>query len=144
MRQSCRLLLRTNIVIVIIFYILLLLETVSKLRQFDEAPKNNNLIMLIALLRNAQMNPQAAEPCLQSHAGGDLHGAPGWEADLKVEERFERDRVFGRYATNIFRASWNMTAAGQASCMGVEEEDVLFCWFNDDSDKHCPQVHAPS
>ena len=85
------------------------------------------------------MEPNAAEPCLQLQAVGDLQDAAGWEGDLSAEERFERDRVFGRYATSIFRASWNMTAAGQASCMGVEEEDVLFSWFNDDSDKHCPK-----
>ena len=105
-----------------------------RLRQFDEAPYNNNLIMLIALLRNAQMQPVAAEPRV---LGVSCMGVGG--SDHRAQERFERDRVFGRYATNIYLASWKVTAADRAQCMGVETEDVLFSWLNDDSDEHCPK-----
>jgi len=42
--------------------ILQIVETAMKLRQFDEAPYNNSLIMLIALLRNAQMQQLPTEP----------------------------------------------------------------------------------
>ena len=145
MSPSCRSLVRRgkNIRIVSINKIFLFLETARNLRHFNEAPYKNNLIMLIALLRNAQLHPPTAEPCVQiSGAGVDLQGAAdqaGAEADQRAQARFERDRVFGRYATNIFLASWKMTNTSVANKMEVEAEDVLFFWFNDDSDDHCPK-----
>ena len=115
-----------------------------KLRQFDEAPYNNNLIMLIALLRNAQMQQLPAEPrvMFRGEESVNVQGfaeLAGRGRDNRAKRRFEDDRVFGGYATNIYLASWKFTAEERAASMGVKTEDVVFTWFNDDSDEHCPK-----
>merc|ERR1719500_484177 len=90
--------------------IMQIVETTTKLRQFDEAPYNNNLIMLIALLRNAQLQPRPPEPRVQFRGGEgvdfqELGGVTVGGPDRKAQEKFEGERVFGRYATNIYLAS---------------------------------------
>jgi len=123
--------------------ILQIVETAMKLRQFDEAPYNNNLIMLIALLRNAQMQPLSSGPSVVFQGENvNVHGFAELASrgrDNRAKVRFEDDRVFGGYATNIYLASWKFTAEERAACMGVELEDVVFTWFKDDNDEHCPK-----
>lgn len=129
--------------------ILQIVETATRLRQFDEAPYNSNLIMLIALLRNAQMKPENQEhvPRVQFQQGGvALEGLDGsrnphiGQKDKEAHTTFERDRVFGGYATSVYLASWKLAKNEVASSMSVEHDDVLFTWFNDDdTEEHCPK-----
>ena len=84
-----------------------------KLHQFDEAPYNGHLILLIALLGTAQMQLPASENSAAEEAKG-------------AARMFERDRVFGRYATNIYIASLTLTQGQVAHCMGVEPHDIIF------------------
>eukprot|EP00092_Neocalanus_flemingeri_P019082 GFUD01020672.1.p1 GENE.GFUD01020672.1~~GFUD01020672.1.p1 ORF type:complete len:434 (-),score=73.97 GFUD01020672.1:35-1336(-) len=125
--------------------IMQIVELVVKLRQFNEAPYNSHLIMLIALLRNTQIQLPAPEPVVQFRRDQvTIEGVPDQLADEdagdhRARARFERDRVFGKYATNIFFASWQMSTAEVANTMEVDAEDVLFSWFNDDSEEHCPK-----
>eukprot|EP00092_Neocalanus_flemingeri_P011292 GFUD01012169.1.p1 GENE.GFUD01012169.1~~GFUD01012169.1.p1 ORF type:complete len:430 (-),score=81.39 GFUD01012169.1:702-1991(-) len=121
--------------------IIQILEVVVKLRQFDQAPYHSFLMMLIALLRNAQIQLPAPEPFRDQLA---IECDPeqledGAAVDHRARARFERDRVFGRYATNIYFASWNMSTTEVAKTMEVDTEDVLFSWFKDDSEEHCPK-----
>jgi len=128
--------------------IMQIVETVVKLRQFDQAPYNNYLILLVALLRNAQLQPVAVEPLVQFRREeledvnfqgflGQVEEEDG--PDLRAQARFERDRTFARYATNIYLASWRLSNTEVANKMEVDAEDVLFSWFNDDSEEHCPK-----
>jgi len=129
--------------------IMQIVETAMRLRQFDEAPYNNHLIMLIAILRNVQLQPAVSEPSGQFRR--DSVGIPGTQdvpeqghsvaeiVDHTAIARFERDNTFGRYATNAYAASWKLSTSDVANSMGVDSEDVLFSWFNDDSDEHCPK-----
>ena len=71
-----------------------------KLYQFDEAPNNGHLIMQIALLRTAQSQLPAPDNSAAEEAIG-------------AKRIFERDRVFGRYATNIYGSKMMLLSSAQ-------------------------------
>jgi len=122
-----------------------IVETVVKLRQFNEAPYNGHMIMLIALLRNSQIPTPITQPSVEFRRDdvdiqGVNDGVDNWtEADIRAQELLEKDRLFATYAINIYLASWKFTNIDIGTCMGVEPEDVIFSWFKDDWEEHCPK-----
>lgn len=113
--------------------ILQILDTVSRLRHFDQEPYNSYLLMLVALVRHAQ-NQTAT---LTSSSRYSLALENGL-SDVSPRT-FQRDRKFAKYAVDIYAASWNLSTAEVALTMGVLEEDIVMKWFNDDMDEHCPK-----
>lgn len=82
--------------------------------------------MLVALVRHAQMELQDSSP----------------EPSLtqpQVKAVFERDKRFGRFATNIYYASLQLTVSQIASAMEVEQEQIIFSWLSGADEEHCPK-----
>ena len=103
-----------------------MIETLTRLRQFDEAPYSSHLIVLVALVRHVQMGTtdnSLAQPLTQPH----------------IKAGFERDKKFGRFATNIYFASLQLTSSQIASAMEVEQEQIVFSWLSGADEEHCPK-----
>jgi len=120
-----------------------IIDTLMKLKQFDKDPYRGFLILLLALLKVAQ----TCQP-LPGHVDGDVGDEPDrMDGDVPdhvnddvegAKEMFEQDRVYGLHATNIYLASLTFTKSQVATCMEVEEEDILCYWLKDDLDESCP------
>ena len=82
--------------------------------------------MLVALVRHIQM----------------IHHTPGSSSTLTVDsdpralETFERDKVFTRYATNIYFASMQLLETQRADAMEIDQDNIIYSWLTDDYEVH--------
>ena len=91
------------------------------------------MVLLVALVRHLQVEAEQTTTSLSPGAGA------GPTAD-QTRAVFERDKRFGRFATNIYFASLQLTNSGIASAMEVEPEQIIFSWLTDLADEeHCPK-----
>ena len=107
-------------------------DTLSKLRQFDEAPYTSHLVLLVGLVRHLQVEAE------QANTTRSLSPGAGQTTD-HTRAVFERDARFGRFATNIYFASLQLTNSGIASAMEVEPDQIIFSWLSDSDEQHCPK-----
>ena len=105
--------------------IMQILDTVTRLRQFDQAPYTSHTIMLVALLRHVQMTVDTDQDLTP-----DMVTCPQY-ADDEALTQFLLDKRFGIFATNIYFSSLQLTESQIASNMQVTSEDVLFSWLAD-------------
>ena len=101
--------------------VLQILETVQKLRQLDQEPYSSHTVVLAALLRHVQLE------------------GPGAGRAGPAAQQFHQDRVFARYATNIYSASLARTEMEAAAAMGICKEEVLLSGLARPGRGHCPK-----
>ena len=124
----------------ILCYIFLSSEVARQLRQFDQAPYNSNLVMLIALLNVGQTEENEEDDKIEGQAADALTVMSIQDDEDEVARvKFEGDRKYAKYAANVYIASWKWTWDEIAKTMEVEVDDILFTWFDDDDKEHCPK-----
>jgi len=104
-----------------------ILDIISKLRQFDQEPYESYSIILAALVRHAQLRLDESATlagCSSSHF---------------ARQAFAESKRTAGFAVSVYSASWQGSQQDVASAMGVTEEDIVFTWFTDDVDEHCPK-----
>ena len=105
-------------------------DVAQKLEKIDEPPYNSNVIMLIALLKEgqdfAEEDMDESEIVLESE-------------DKVVKNKFEADRKYATHAINIYVASWKWTWDEIANAMEIKVDDILYTWFDDNDEDHCPK-----
>jgi len=116
--------------------ILTILDTVTKLRQFDQAPYTSHMIMLVALLRHVQMEDTGGST---PEFDGDSVEFPSLTrspstSDPEALDLFEKDKRFGIFATNIYFSSLQLTQPQIARNMEVDSDNIVFSWLADDNE----------
>ncbi|XP_023331719.1 uncharacterized protein LOC111703874 [Eurytemora carolleeae] len=107
-------------------------SSIEKLKQFDLEAKQygSPLFLLFAILKRVQadiMREQAENLADEN------------ETTFLPNQIFSMKRI-GNYALNVYDASWALTKHGIAKTMLIEEEDILYTWFKDESQEaHCPK-----
>ena len=101
--------------------VLQILEKVQKLRQLDQEPYRSHTVVLAAVLRQVQLE------------------GPGAGRAGPAAQQFHQDRVFARYATNIYSASLARTEMEAAAAMGICKEEILLSGLSRPGRGHCPK-----
>ena len=108
----------------------------TKLKQFDEAPYQSYMIMLVALVRHVQMEsdpPASPTLSLEDNRLSFQESCLGNVAsDTKALQMFRQDERFAMLATNIYSASMQPTKSLRADTMEVDLENIIYSWLTDD------------